>query len=81
MNIQRIAAFSNGEVGGNPAGVVLCEVLPEASVMQKVQRKSVILKPPSPLQVKRGGGFGTSLLRLKCHFADTLRLLWVRLLL
>jgi PhzF family phenazine biosynthesis protein len=36
MNVQRIAAFSDGELGGNPAGVVICDVLPDASVMQAV---------------------------------------------
>jgi PhzF family phenazine biosynthesis protein len=36
MNVQRIAAFSDGERGGNPAGVVICGVLPDASVMQAV---------------------------------------------
>ena len=36
MDIQRISAFSlNGE-GGNPAGVVLVDVLPEPDVMQAV---------------------------------------------
>jgi PhzF family phenazine biosynthesis protein len=36
MNVQRIAAFSDGELGGNPAGVVICDVLPDALVMQAV---------------------------------------------
>lgn len=36
MKIQRIAAFSDGEKGGNPAGVVVLAELPEASVMQQV---------------------------------------------
>lgn len=34
MNIQRIAAFSNGSEGGNPAGVVLCESMPDTKTMQ-----------------------------------------------
>jgi PhzF family phenazine biosynthesis protein len=33
MDVQRIAAFSQGTSGGNPAGVVLCEVLPPAERM------------------------------------------------
>jgi PhzF family phenazine biosynthesis protein len=33
MNVQRIAAFSQGMLGGNPAGVVLCEALPPADRM------------------------------------------------
>jgi PhzF family phenazine biosynthesis protein len=32
--MQHIAAFSIGEQGGNPAGVVLCDELPTAAVMQ-----------------------------------------------
>ena len=36
MNVQRIAAFSDGELGGNPAGVVICGALPDASVMQAI---------------------------------------------
>ncbi|MET4116305.1 PhzF family phenazine biosynthesis protein [Bradyrhizobium sp. JR1.5] len=33
MDVQRIAAFSQGENGGNPAGVVLCDALPRADRM------------------------------------------------
>jgi PhzF family phenazine biosynthesis protein len=36
MQIQRIAAFSQGPIGGNPAGVVLCEALPAAEQMQSI---------------------------------------------
>lgn len=36
MNIEHIAAFTDGESGGNPAGVVLCDALPEAAIMQRV---------------------------------------------
>jgi PhzF family phenazine biosynthesis protein len=36
MDVQRIAAFSNGSNGGNPAGVVLCAQLPDAAEMQRV---------------------------------------------
>lgn len=36
MDIQRIAAFSDGGVGGNPAGVVIGDSLPEAADMQRV---------------------------------------------
>jgi PhzF family phenazine biosynthesis protein len=34
MQMQHIAAFSIGDTGGNPAGVVLCDSLPGASFMQ-----------------------------------------------
>jgi PhzF family phenazine biosynthesis protein len=33
MDVQRIAAFSQGTSGGNPAGVVLCKALPAAERM------------------------------------------------
>lgn len=36
MSIRHIAAFSHGNIGGNPAGVVLCEHLPDAALMQKL---------------------------------------------
>lgn len=36
MDVQHIAAFSGGQKGGNPAGVVICDALPEAAVMQRV---------------------------------------------
>lgn len=34
MNVQHIAAFSSTQQGGNPAGVVLCEVMPSVEEMQ-----------------------------------------------
>lgn len=36
MCVQRIAAFSDGDAGGNPAGVVIADVLPPDSEMQRV---------------------------------------------
>jgi PhzF family phenazine biosynthesis protein len=36
MKVQHIAAFSSGQSGGNPAGVVICEEMPEPAAMQKV---------------------------------------------
>ncbi|OBQ94939.1 PhzF family phenazine biosynthesis protein [Mesorhizobium sp. AA23] len=36
MDVLRIAAFSDGNSGGNPAGVVIGEVLPDAADMQRV---------------------------------------------
>lgn len=36
MEVLRIAAFSDGETGGNPAGVVIAEELPDAVEMQRV---------------------------------------------
>lgn len=39
MIVQRISAFSNGSQGGNPAGVVLCDEMPVAAVMQKLAKE------------------------------------------
>jgi PhzF family phenazine biosynthesis protein len=36
MKVQHIAAFSDGQHGGNPAGVVICERLAEPAEMQKL---------------------------------------------
>ena len=36
MEILRISAFSDGERGGNPAGVLICDALPEAERMQAI---------------------------------------------
>jgi PhzF family phenazine biosynthesis protein len=36
MNILKIAAFSDGDTGGNPAGVVLGGELPEVGAMQRI---------------------------------------------
>lgn len=35
MKVQRLAAFTHNGQGGNPAGVVICDTLPEADFMQK----------------------------------------------
>ncbi|PLZ02458.1 PhzF family phenazine biosynthesis protein [Burkholderia sp. WAC0059] len=34
--VERLAAFSEGDTGGNPAGVVICAVLPDATAMQSI---------------------------------------------
>lgn len=36
MEIQRLAAFANEDEGGNPAGVVLLDELPQTDIMQRV---------------------------------------------
>lgn len=36
MQVSKIAAFSFGGQGGNPAGVALCDRLPEAAEMQRI---------------------------------------------
>ncbi len=39
MKVERIAAFADGEVGGNPAGVAICDTLPDATAMQGLARE------------------------------------------
>ena len=36
MNVLKIAAFSDGETGGNPSGVVIADALPPAAQMQRI---------------------------------------------
>ena len=36
MDVKRIAAFSNNNAGGNPAGVMLADTLPDAATMQRI---------------------------------------------
>ncbi len=36
MNVTRIAAFSDGEIGGNPAGVLITETFPSDAEMQEI---------------------------------------------
>jgi PhzF family phenazine biosynthesis protein len=36
LTIERVAAFSDGETGGNPAGVVIADALPSESEMQRI---------------------------------------------
>ena len=36
MDVQRLAAFSDGDAGGNPAGVMIADELPPAEEMQRI---------------------------------------------
>jgi PhzF family phenazine biosynthesis protein len=36
MNVQRLAAFSDGNAGGNPAGVVVANAMPSVADMQRI---------------------------------------------
>lgn len=36
MDVLHISAFADGEYGGNPAGVAICDALPDPAVMQRV---------------------------------------------
>ena len=72
MDVQRIAAFSDGSSGGTPAGVVLCEILPAATAMRRSQPKSDIQKRSSPRLREIAGACDISRQRLKSIFAGTL---------
>ena len=39
MSLLRIAAFADGDQGGNPAGVLIAETLPDAAEMQTIARE------------------------------------------
>ena len=39
MQIERLAAFSDGAKGGNPAGVVIADRLPDPAIMQRTARE------------------------------------------
>ena len=39
MQIERLAAFATAGLGGNPAGVVIGDVFPDATVLQRVARE------------------------------------------
>ncbi|TLM98720.1 PhzF family phenazine biosynthesis protein, partial [bacterium] len=39
MNILRIAAFSQNDKGGNPAGVVLCDEMPDEKEMLAIAKQ------------------------------------------
>lgn len=39
MDIQRLAAFSMNGTGGNPAGVMVCKILPSVDDMQRIARQ------------------------------------------
>ncbi len=39
MNVMRFAAFSDGGSGGNPAGVVIADALPDGETMQRIARE------------------------------------------
>ncbi|WP_446900870.1 PhzF family phenazine biosynthesis protein [Burkholderia sp. YIM B11467] len=36
FTVERLASFADGNAGGNPAGVVICDALPDASIMQAI---------------------------------------------
>lgn len=52
MDIQRLAAFTVGDRGGNPAGVVLCDALPHPDRMQalaaEIAYSETVFAAPTP---------------------------------
>jgi PhzF family phenazine biosynthesis protein len=59
MVVLRIAAFSDGAVGGNPAGVAIWEKLPEAAPMQAIAAEvgfseTAFAAPMNPLDKSEG---------------------------
>lgn len=57
MNVMRIAAFSDGDVGGNPAGIVLCDELPTAEVMQACAAEVGFSETAFAARLERGDGW------------------------
>ncbi len=54
MEVLRIAAFSDGDSGGNPAGVVIGESLPSASEMQAVANEVGFSETAFAMSTKEG---------------------------
>ena len=58
MDVLRIAAFSDGGAGGNPAGVVLCDALPANADMQRVAAEVGFSETAFAARVPAGEGKG-----------------------
>jgi PhzF family phenazine biosynthesis protein len=56
MKIERIAAFCDGETGGNPAGVVIGDSLPDAATMQRVAAEVGYSETAFAARVETGAG-------------------------
>ncbi len=54
MDVLRIAAFSDGESGGNPAGVVIANALPDPSEMQRIAAEVGFSETAFAAPVERG---------------------------
>ncbi len=54
MNVQKIAAFSDGDIGGNPAGVVICEKHPGDARMQRLAAEVGFSETAFAAPVKEG---------------------------
>ena len=57
MKVQRLAAFTRDGEGGNPAGVVLCDRLPEEAAMQATAREVGFSETVFAMPMEDGAGF------------------------
>ena len=76
MNIQKFAAFSDGQVGGNPAGVLISEELPEAVEMQHIAAEVGFSETAFATPLEQGFRVRYFRRNRKCLFAVMQRLLW-----
>jgi PhzF family phenazine biosynthesis protein len=56
MNVLKIAAFSHGETGGNPAGVVIADALPTVAQMQATATEVGFSESVFATRIKDDGG-------------------------
>ena len=78
MEVLKIAAFSDGEAGGNPAGVVIRETLPSATVMQQVAADVGFSETAFAAPQGKAGGCAIFRRSLRCRSAAMRRLRWAR---
>lgn len=81
MNIERISAFSNEGMGGNPAGVVLLDTMLEVEKMQNIAAKvgyseTVLLSKKHKIIRTQIGEYVIFRQIWKSLFVDTRPLLW-----
>ncbi len=69
--VLKLAAFSDGDRGGNPAGVWIGDALPEDAVMQQIAADIGFPKRRSLRLSKAAGGCGISRRWQKYRFAGT----------
>lgn len=75
LKVQKIAAFSDGSSGGNPAGVVIVGNLPTAEEMQRVAAEVGFSETVFAEPAGKAGECAISRLNLRYLFAATPQLL------
>ena len=80
MTVLRIAAFSDGNKGGNPAGIWIGDDLPSASKMQAMAADVGFSETAFVLPRVAHGAFGIFRHYVKCRFVGTPPSLWGQLL-